>query len=67
MGEFEKILPTLGEVFTDVGWQYTPVVCSYHNRISQIHPVHSLFICYKKTTYLDRHGLVSTHKDVLLY
>ena len=37
--------------------------------LSQIHPVHSLFVCYKKWLVLaekSNHGMVSTHYDVLL-
>ena len=36
---------------------------------SQIHPVHSLFVCYKillVLTVQSIHGKVPTHKDVLL-
>ena len=38
-------------------------------KLSQIHPVHSLFVCYKKWLVLTEqsiHGNVSTHEDVLL-
>ena len=38
-------------------------------KYSQIHPVHSLFVCYKKLLVLPEqsiHGKLSTHQDVLL-
>ena len=38
-------------------------------KYSQIYPVHSLFVCYKKWLILPEqsiHGKLSTHKDVLL-
>ena len=37
-------------------------------KYSQIHPVHWLFVCYKKVVMTEQsiHGNVSTHKDVLL-
>ena len=38
-------------------------------KYSQIHPVHLLFVSYKKWLVLPEqsiHGKVSTHKDVLL-
>ena len=60
---------------TDIKWvyrvntQYQCRRCQMCGKVSQIHPIHSLFICYKKWLVLTEqsiHGNVSTHEDVLL-